>query len=162
MSAWRTLQRASTAWMPFFSAQVGHERAETGLTMARNTLPTRPLGSTALVLAVLLSGCEYLGIESAAQVNEQKSAEGKAVGGACRHAKRAIEDCYRLNPKANKAAIYDGWKEMDAYMRENNIESITPVIPPDPPKKPAKKEDPEATEAAADAKEAPKKAAAKH
>ena len=24
-----------------------------------------------------------------------------------------------LNPKGSKTAIYDGWKEMDGYMREN-------------------------------------------
>lgn len=48
-------------------------------------------------------------------------AEGKAIGSACRHSGRALEDCYALNDQAEKAAIFSGWKEMDGYMRENNI-----------------------------------------
>jgi hypothetical protein len=87
---------------------------------------------------LLLSGCDYLGIESTVQVAEQKAAEGKAIGGACRHANRALEDCYRYNPKANKAAVFDGWKDMDVYMRENKLETIAPVTPPEPPKKPTR------------------------
>ena len=42
---------------------------------------------------------------------------------------RAIEDCYVLNPKAQKAAVYTGWREMDEYMRENKLEGIAPVVP---------------------------------
>ena len=53
-------------------------------------------------------------------------ADGKAIGGACRHALRGIEDCYRLNEKALKTAVFEGWKEMDIYMRENKIEGIPP------------------------------------
>ena len=44
----------------------------------------------------------------------------------------ALEDCYKLNPKAMKAAVFDGWKDMDAYMRENNIAPVAPT--PEPPK----------------------------
>lgn len=85
--------------------------------------------------AGLLAGCDYLGIESSAQVAAEKVAEGKALGGACRHASRALEDCYAYNPKANKSAIFEGWKEMDAYMRENSIESVKPVTTPNLGKK---------------------------
>jgi hypothetical protein len=42
---------------------------------------------------------------------------------------RAIEDCYTLNPKADKAAVFEGWREMDEYMRENKIEGVAPVVP---------------------------------
>lgn len=70
---------------------------------------------------LILAGCEQLGIESPAKVAAAREAEGKAIGGACRHSGRALEDCYRLNAKASKAAIYAGWRDMDAYMRENNI-----------------------------------------
>jgi hypothetical protein len=42
---------------------------------------------------------------------------------------RAIEDCYTLNAKAQKAAIFAGWREMDEYMRENKLEGIVPVVP---------------------------------
>ena len=42
---------------------------------------------------------------------------------------RAIEDCYTLNPKAEKAAVYTGWREMDEYMRENKLEGVAPTEP---------------------------------
>ena len=87
-------------------------------------------------LGLLLAGCEQLGIESATVVNARKEADAKAIGGACRHAARAIEDCYTLNKKADKAAIYAGWREMNEYMIENKLEPVLPVIPPEPPKPP--------------------------
>lgn len=70
---------------------------------------------------LLLAGCEQLGIEDPAKIAEAREAEGRAIGGACRHSGRALEECYKLNGKASKAAIYAGWRDMDAYMRENNI-----------------------------------------
>ena len=72
---------------------------------------------------LLLSGCDALGLESASAVAGRKEAEGKAVGGACRHVGRAIEDCYALNKKADKAAVFAGWREMNDYMRDNKIDS---------------------------------------
>lgn len=88
------------------------------------------------VSAVLLGGCEQLGIEDPAKLAAAKEAEGKAIGSACRHAMRAIEDCYVLNPKAQKAAVYTGWREMDEYMRENKLEGVAPVVPRPDAKKP--------------------------
>lgn len=73
-----------------------------------------------------LAGCEQLGIEDPGKVTAAREAEGRAIGGACRHSGRALEDCYNLNKKAAKAAIFTGWRDMDAYMRENSIE-IVPV-----------------------------------
>lgn len=70
-----------------------------------------------------------MGIETPQKTAERQVAEAKAVGGACRHALRAIEDCYTLNPKAEKSAVYEGWREMDEYMRENKLEGIAPVVP---------------------------------
>jgi hypothetical protein len=84
--------------------------------------------------SLLLAGCDMLGIESAAVTAEKRSADGKAIGAACRHAGRAIEDCYTLNKKAEKASIYAGWREMDDYMRENKLEPVAPQIKPEPPK----------------------------
>jgi len=75
---------------------------------------------------LLLAGCDMLGIEAASAVAARKEAEGKAVGGACRHAGRAIEDCYVMNRKADKAAVFAGWREMNDYMRENKIEGVLP------------------------------------
>lgn len=80
-------------------------------------------------MALLLSGCDKLGIDTPATIAARKDADAKAVGGACRNALRAIEDCYTLNPKANKAAIYAGWMEMDQYMRDNKLEGTAPVVP---------------------------------
>lgn len=83
----------------------------------------------ALPLFAALSACEQLGIDDPVKTAALKEAEGKAIGSACRHAVRAIEDCYVLNPKAQKAAIYAGWREMDEYMRENKLEGVAPVVP---------------------------------
>ena len=94
----------------------------------------------ALPLLAALSGCEQLGIDDPVKVAAAKEADGKAIGSACRHAMRAIEDCYVLNPKAQKAAVYAGWRDMDEYMRENKLEGIAPVVPR-PGAKPAVSED---------------------
>jgi hypothetical protein len=87
------------------------------------------LALTCLVL-LLLSGCDMLGIETATVVAAKREAEGKAIGSACRHAGRAIEDCYTLNRRADKGAMFNGWREMNDYMRENKIEVVAPVLPP--------------------------------
>ena len=77
--------------------------------------------------AALLAGCEQLGIDSPEKLAAVREADGKAVGGACRHAARAIEDCYALNKKADRAAVFSGWREMNDYMRENKIEPVPPA-----------------------------------
>ena len=61
-------------------------------------------------------------------------AEGKAIGGACRQTGRSVEDCYALNPKAPKAAVFAGWREMNDYMIENNLQTVPSVFAnPAPP-----------------------------
>lgn len=110
--------------------------------------------------ALLLAGCEQLGIEDPAKVAAAKEAEGKAIGSACRHAMRAIEDCYTLNPKAQKAFVHAGWREMDEYMRENKLEGIVPVVPRPGASKPAPKDGDEVeTEAKGASREVGAKAA---
>ncbi len=81
-----------------------------------------------LFTALLLSACDLLGLGPDPKV-AQKEADAKAIGGACRHGLRSIEDCYTLNKGVNKAAIYAGWLEMDAYMRENKLEGLRAEIP---------------------------------
>ena len=93
----------------------------------------RALALPALSLILLLAGCDLFG-ESPETVAARREAEGKAVGSACRHAMRAIEDCYTLNPKAPKASVFAGWREMDEYMRENKLEGVAPTIPVKSPK----------------------------
>jgi hypothetical protein len=82
-----------------------------------------------LLLPALLAGCDLLGIETLSQQQGRRAEEGKAIGSACRHAGRAIEDCYTLNKKADKAAMFAGWREMNDYMAENKIEALPPSLP---------------------------------
>jgi len=78
-----------------------------------------------LLAAVLgLSACDQLGIATPAAEAAKREAEGKAIGGGCRHAARSVETCYELNKRADKAAVFAGWREMNDYMRENNIEPM--------------------------------------
>ena len=69
-----------------------------------NEFPRRVTWALMAVVA-LLAGCDQLGIESPEKLAAARVAEGNAIGGACRHAGRAIEDCYALNKKADKAAV---------------------------------------------------------
>jgi hypothetical protein len=106
-----------------------------------------------LASLLTLAGCDMLGIESASAAAERRAAEGKAIGAACRNAARAIEDCYTLNKKSDKAAIYAGWREMDDYMRENKLEPVPPQIKPETARaKPAQGDEGEEQVAAADTK----------
>lgn len=89
-----------------------------------------PFVLASLMVLTALSGCDQLGIETPTVVAAKREAEGKAVGAACRHAGRAIEDCYTLNRKADKGAMFAGWREMNDYMRENKIDVVAPVLPP--------------------------------
>ena len=88
----------------------------------------RRLLSLLLIATSLLAGCDLLGIEPASAIAAQKEGEGKAIGAACRQAARAMEDCFALNRKADKAAIYAGWREMSDYMRENKIDPVAPQL----------------------------------
>lgn len=108
----------------------------------------------ALPLVLTLTACDQvqqlMGVEDLAAKAAKVEAEGKAVGGACRHSGRAIEDCYAIYHWLPKAPIFAGWQEMDSYMRTNQIESVEPQLPPPAPpgskRKPA--EDPAADKSA--------------
>lgn len=112
-------------------------RGLSGLHVLRYRRMTKSMLLAGVLMAV--AGCDQLGIETPQKTAERQLAEAKAVGGACRHALRAIEDCYTLNPKSDKSAVYDGWREMDEYMRENKLEGIVPVVPRPAPSAPAAK-----------------------
>lgn len=96
-----------------------------------------------LTTGLLLGGCDLvnqkLGIEDPAKKEAQQESEGKAVGSACRQSGRAIEDCYSIYSWLPKSPIYAGWREMDAYMRENQLETIAPQLPPPEPPSTGKK-----------------------
>jgi len=95
--------------------------------------------------ALPLAACDQLGLNDGARIAAAREAEGKAIGGACRHSGRALEECYGLNAKTSKAAIFAGWRDMDGYMRENNIQ----IVSPDGADEPAKSNAPDAAKAAA-------------
>ena len=82
--------------------------------------------SASLLALVTLTGCEMLGIESPERIAAVREADGKAVGGACRHAARAIEDCYAMNRKVDRPAVFAGWRDMNDYMREYKIDPVAP------------------------------------
>lgn len=105
---------------------------------------------------LLLAACDipFLGDEEA-KIEAKRQAEGMAIGSGCRYSSRAIEECYGMNPKTSKAAILNGWRDMDAYMRENNIVVASPEAA-DAAKAPEAKPKAEAEPAA----EAPKAAEA--
>ncbi|SHN05427.1 hypothetical protein [Rhizobacter sp. OV335] len=88
----------------------------------------RHLISALLLSTAALAGCDMLGVDSAEKLAAAREADGRAIGGACRHANRAIEDCYTLNKKADKASVFAGWRDMNDYMRENKIEPVVPQI----------------------------------
>ncbi len=91
-------------------------------------LPFVVFRSSLLVAVCLLAGCDMLGIDSPEKIAAARDADGKAVGGACRHAGRAIEDCFTIYRKADRAAMFAGWRDMNDYMRENKIEPVAPQL----------------------------------
>ena len=101
------------------------------------------------VLLFGLTGCDIIqqrmGIVDPAEKAAQAEADGRAVGGACRQSGRAIEDCYSIYAWLPKASIYEGWRDMDAYMRENKLETIAPQLPPPQPPTTKKRPAPKAT-----------------
>ena len=109
-----------------------------------------------LILPFLLplAACDQLGLDTPATLQAKKEAEGKAIGGACRNAMRAIEDCYILNPKAHKASVFSGWMEMDQYMRDNKLTG-TPAVLPRPGASSAAPNSDSADDAASDSKPDP-------
>jgi hypothetical protein len=91
------------------------------------------VGQFAIIIAcMLLAGCDQLSERAGFPDPAKIEAEGKAIGGACRHAGRGLEDCYRLNKEASKSAVYAGWKEMNEYMVKNNMQAVIPSIPAKP------------------------------
>lgn len=133
-------------------------------------MPDRPRSQVctlflAAALLLGLPGCDViqqkLGIEAPAARAARLEAEGKAVGGACRQSGRAIEDCYSIYSWLPKAAIYDGWRDMDAYMRENRLATVEPQLPPPQPPGTKKKAPPPAEDAIAEPKAEVKNAEAR-
>lgn len=112
-----------------------------------------------LILAPL-AGCDQvnqkLGLEDPVKKEARLEGDGKAVGSACRQSGRAIEDCYSIYNWLPKAAIFAGWREMDEYMRQNQIETVVPQLPPaEPPGAKKKKKKPAEGESSENGTEKP-------
>ena len=116
------------------------------------------LRPTLLLLTTLLAGCDLGDIPGLGPDPRiaQREADSKAIGSACRYGLRGIEDCYVLNPKASKAAMFAGWKEMDQYMRENKIDGVASTLPPPSPEAAADKSAEKSGDKAADKAEGSK------
>ena len=92
--------------------------------------PLHPMKRRLAILSftLLLAGCDDIAALLADPRVAQRVADAKAIGSACRYGVRSIEDCYAMNDKVSKAGIFEGWKEMDQYMRENKIDGIPSSI----------------------------------
>lgn len=89
-----------------------------------------------------LSGCEM--VQNLPYVGKGlPEAESKAIGAGCRHAGRAIEDCYAINPRASRSGVFAGWREMNDYMASNKIGEVKPLVAANtpPPSEPVAKAD---------------------
>ncbi len=75
-----------------------------------------------------LTGCDKL-----MEIVNKQQANGKAIGAACRHSGRALEDCYRRNTRIPKADIFAGWKDMNEYMQQKKMDIIQPPEDEAPP-----------------------------
>ncbi|MDX1669979.1 MAG: hypothetical protein R3194_11220, partial [Limnobacter sp.] len=74
----------------------------------------------------MLSSCDLSQIPG---LDKRLSIEdSKAVGAACRHSGRALEDCFALNPNTHPAGVFEGWRDMNDYMTSNNIETVAPKV----------------------------------
>lgn len=94
---------------------------------------------------VLLASALLLALPGCDQVQNQinkPARDAKATGAGCRLSGRSLEDCYKRNPRAARADVYAGWKEMNDYMEKQKLEVMQP--PPDEPKPEPAVEDSEA------------------
>lgn len=76
--------------------------------------------------AAMLSSCDLSqipGLDGKLSLDDSK-----AVGAACRHSGRALEDCFTLNPKTHQSGVFEGWRDMNDYMLANEIDVVKPEI----------------------------------
>lgn len=76
--------------------------------------------------ATMLSSCDLSQIPGL--TGKLSMEDSKAVGAACRHSGRALEDCFTLNPNTHQSGVFDGWRDMNDYMLANEIEVVKPEI----------------------------------
>jgi hypothetical protein len=76
--------------------------------------------------ATMLSSCDLSQIPGL--TGKLSMEDSKAVGAACRHSGRALEDCFTLNPSSHQSGVFEGWRDMNDYMLANEIEVVKPEI----------------------------------
>lgn len=103
--------------------------------MRRPYPPSLRTFAAVLALLPLTTGCEQLAdlleLPNHARDAARLESEGRAIGSACRHAGRSLEDCYTLNAGAEKAAVFAGWRDMNDYMMEHKLEVVPSLLTPD-------------------------------
>ncbi|HEX4880618.1 MAG TPA: hypothetical protein VFV39_12280 [Limnobacter sp.] len=78
--------------------------------------------------ATMLSSCDLSqipGLDGKLSIEDSK-----AVGAACRHSGRALEDCFAMNPKTHPSGVFEGWRDMNDYMLANQIDVVKPEVKP--------------------------------
>ena len=123
--------------------------------MRRPYPPSLRTFAAVLALLPLTTGCEQLAdlleLPNPSRDAARLESEGRAIGSACRHAGRSLEDCYTLNAGAEKAAVFAGWRDMNDYMMEHKLDTVpSRLVPGAPPAAPVKGPDttPEAAKTA--------------
>lgn len=104
----------------------------------------RPARWIWLFVFLPLSGCEM--VQNLPYVGKAlPEAESRAIGAGCRHAGRAIEDCFAINPRATRSGIFAGWRDMNDYMTTGKIGEVKPLVAANtpPPPEPVAKAKPE-------------------
>ena len=79
----------------------------------------------ALPFLLFAAACDQIAMLDGSKARD---ADAVAVGSACRHSGRALEDCYAMYPDSPKAQVFAGWKEMNDYMTSNKIEVVEPTL----------------------------------
>ena len=82
----------------------------------------------AAAMLPLVSGCDRLADLLDIPDPARDAADAQAIGSACRQTGRSIEDCYALNPNAQKSAVFSGWKSMNDYMMEHNLKEVPSMV----------------------------------
>ncbi|HEX4844199.1 MAG TPA: hypothetical protein VFV57_11050 [Limnobacter sp.] len=100
--------------------------------------------------ATMLSSCDLSqipGLDGKLSIEDSK-----AVGAACRHSGRALEDCFALNPNTHPSGVFEGWRDMNDYMLANQIDVVKPEVKPSAyaPQSKSESEPAEASEGAGD------------
>ena len=96
----------------------------------RSASPDPPCADFTLLLSLAaplwLAGCDMLGIETASAVAARDERPRARPSGPAAATPRVGGAVLRLNKRAEKAAVFAGWRDMNDYMRENKMNAMPP------------------------------------